>query len=64
MMLDARTVAVMIRRTVETLKQKNPQWENEPAHSIIVAFNELASSFENITNARREEKAKEEKTNA
>ncbi len=50
MILDANTTAKMIRYTIDKLKTKNPQYEHEPARSILIAFGELAKSFDMITN--------------
>lgn len=59
MMMDAATMARVIRITVSSLKEKNPNYESEPARSILIAFNELASVFEELTEKRRAERMSE-----
>lgn len=52
MILDAATTAKVIRHTIHMLKNKNPMYENDPARSILMAFEELASSFDMITTSK------------
>lgn len=54
-MLDANTIAKLIRYTITKLKVANPQYENEPAQSILIAFEELAVSFDSVTERARSE---------
>lgn len=51
MILDAATTAKVIRHTITMLKQKNAMYKHEPARSILLAFEELASSFDLLTGA-------------
>jgi len=45
-MLDAATTAKVIKHTISMLRNKNSNYEQEPARSILIAFEELAKSFE------------------
>ena len=53
MMLDANTTARMIRATAERL-QLRTQSKKEPLISILIAFEELAKSFDSITERARQ----------
>ena len=55
MILDAATTVKMIRHTITTLKNVNPNYEEEPSRSILIAFEELANSFEELTESKRKE---------
>jgi len=52
MILDASTTVKVIRHTIQNLKMKSPQYESEPARSILVALEELAKSFDMITTSK------------
>lgn len=55
MMLDANTTALMIRHTIDRLKNKHRKYETEPERTILDAFEELAISFDSITEHARSE---------
>ncbi len=55
MMLDANTTAMMIRHTIDRLKTNHRKYETEPESSILEAFEQLAVSFESITERARSE---------
>ena len=46
MILDAAVTVKAIRHTIVMLKNKNPNYESEPAWSILIALEELAKTFE------------------
>jgi len=52
MILDANTTAKVIRHTIQNMKNRNPQYENDPARSILMAFEELAKSFDMIATSK------------
>lgn len=52
MILDAATTAKVIRYTIDNLKMKNSDYENDPARSILMAFEELANSFDMIATSK------------
>jgi hypothetical protein len=61
MMLDANTTARMIRHTIVRLKANHPKYGTEPESTILEAFEELAVSFDSITErARLEALAKQQ----
>lgn len=55
MMLDANTTARMIRHTIGRLKADHPKYATEPEATILDAFEELAVSFDSITERARSE---------
>jgi hypothetical protein len=62
MILDANTVAKLIRHTSERIKKKNKSVAIEPTKSILNMLEELAISFDQVTvQAQEEKRAREEK---
>lgn len=55
MMLDANTTAMMIRHTIDRLKSSHRKYETEPESTILEAFEQLAVSFDSITERARSE---------
>lgn len=55
MMLDANTTAMLIRHTIDRLKSTHRKYETEPESSILDAFEQLAVSFDSVTERARSE---------
>jgi hypothetical protein len=44
--MDPRRVAELIRITADNLRKRTPRHEEEPARSILIAFESLAKVFD------------------
>lgn len=55
MMLDANTTAMLIRHTIDRLKTSHRKYETEPEKTILEAFEQLAVSFDSVTERARSE---------
>jgi len=62
MILDAATTSKMIRYTISTLKSKNAMYRHEPARSILLAFEELATSFDLLRTEKVDPKIHDDET--
>jgi len=56
MILDADVTARIIRHTIAILKNRNADYEIDPTRSVLIALDELANSFEQLTGREQEKK--------
>lgn len=54
-MLDANTTAMLIRHTIDRLKTRQRKFETEPESTILEVLEELAVSFDSVTERARSE---------
>ena len=55
MMLDANITAMLIRHTIDRLRNGHRKYETEPESTILEAFEQLAVSFDSVTERARSE---------
>jgi len=55
--IDARRVAELIRETADSLRRRTPDPKQDPAKSILIAFEALARTFEREADAGFDEES-------